>query len=341
MNQLAVASRRRRSPLRLAFVIAGTAIVALVTVVLVLPSAPPQPGSSLPFAANSVWNAPLPADAPLSPMSATYVSGLEQQVARYGVWINTTQYSVPVYTVGANQPRVPVTLDTHGGSADLLARELRQGVPIPPNAKPAEGTDQSMVVRQPSRNTLWEFWRARDDNGVWHARWGGKMTDVSSNPGYYADPSDWGGTATSLPLLGGLMRISELRARRIDHALALAIPRAAAAVFSFPAQRSDGVDTSPAAIPEGTRFRLDPRFDVNAMKLPTVTKIMALAAQRYGIIVRDQAGSVAFYAEDPGPTGSNPYSRPHGFFDGEYPSALMRYFPWSHLEVVRAPMTRR
>ena len=288
-----------------------------------------------------MWNAPLARNTPLSSLSATYASELVQQVARYGSWINVTQYSVPVYTVGPDQRRVPVTLDTHGGSADLLARDLQEGVPIPPNATPARGTDHHMVVWQPSRNTMWEFWLAAKENGVWHARWGGEMTDVSSSRGYYTNPSDWGASATSLPVLGGLMRIGELEAGRIDHALAFAIPRAAAGVYAFPAQRTDGNDPDPTAIPEGTRFRLDPTLDINAMRLPRVTKIIALAVQRYGMIVRDQSGTVAFYAEDPTPTGVEPYTRPHGLWGGAYPSQLLHYFPWSHLEVVRAPTTTR
>jgi hypothetical protein len=287
-----------------------------------------------------VWNAPLAAHAPLSPLSSTYVSELEQQVARYGPWINTTQYSVPVYTVRSNQPLVPVTLETRGGSADRLARDLREGVPIPADAEPAEGTDHHLVVWQPSRNTMWEFWLAGQHDGVWHARWGGKMTGVSTDPGYYSHPSDWGASATSLPLLGGLIRIGELRAGRIGHALAFAIPRAAATTFAFPAQRTDGSDHDPTAIPEGTRFRLNPRLDINALDLPRVTKIIALAAQRYGMILRDQSGAVAFYAEDPAPTRSEPYTGPHGLFQGEYPSQLLRDFPWSHLEVVRARTTK-
>jgi hypothetical protein len=331
--------------------VAISAIVLLVAVLVVVLSGPnagkqkvsptPRPISSRPFAADSVWNTALPADAPLAPMSATYVSELAQQVARYNPWINTTQYSTPVYTVGPTQPLVPVTLDTHGGSADELAADLRHGVPIPSGAQPAAGTDRHMVVWQPARNTMWEFWGARDENGVWHARWGGEITNVSSSPGYYTTHADWGATATSLPLLGGLIRISELRAHRIDHALALAVPQAAASAFAFPAQRSDGVGRSPTAIPEGTRFRLDPRLDVSAMKVPAITKIIALAAQRYGMIVRDQSGVVSLYAEDPRPTGSNPYAGPSGFFEGLYPSAVLRYFPWSHLEVVSAPTTKR
>jgi hypothetical protein len=287
-----------------------------------------------------VWNAPLAADAPLSPLSSTYVSELEQQVTRYGPWINTTQYSVPVYTVGPNQSLVPVTLETQGGSADRLARDFQAGVPIPGNAEPAEGTDHHLVVWQPSRNTMWEFWLAGKHDGVWQARWGGKMTEVSKNLGYYSDPSDWGASATSLPLLGGLIRISELRAGRIAHALAFAIPRAAATTFAFPAQRTDGGDHDPTAIPEGTRFRLNPRLDINALDLPRVTRIIALAAQRYGMIVRDQSGAVAFYAEDPAATRTEPYTGPHGLFGGEYPSQLLHDFPWDQLEVVRARTTK-
>ena len=156
-----------------------------------------------------------------------------------------------------------------------------------------------MVVWQPSTNTLWEFWRMHTVDGKWHAKWGGKMSDVSGSPGYYTDPSDWGGSATSLSVLGGLMRISELKAGHIDHALALAIPAAAFNKFVYPAQRDDGYDKSPDAIPEGTRFRINPKLDIKALHLPRATQIMAEAAQKYGIIVRDQAGALAFYGEPP------------------------------------------
>jgi hypothetical protein len=294
-----------------------------------------------PFAAHSVWNAPVPADAPLSPNSAAYVSQLGTQVRQAGLWINATQFSVPVYTVGPDTPRVPVTLDTSGGSADRLASELRSGVPIPSGARAAAGTDAHLVIWQPSHNTLWEFWQARNVNGSWHARWGGKMPDVAQSPGYFTNPSDWGGTGTSLSLLGGLMRISELRSGHIDHALALAIPHAQAGHFVYPAQRSDGNDPSSGAIPEGTRFRLDPKLNIDALKLPSMTKMIAIAAQRYGIIVRDQAGSVALYAEDPSPTSSDPYGGPHGLFDGLSAAALLRVFPWNRLQVVSPSWNHR
>jgi hypothetical protein len=327
---------------------AAVALAALIAIPVVLdgPSDPPKnatpavTASSRPFASSSVWNRPISAGAPLSRMSKTYVSQLRRQIAATGDWINTTQFSVPVYTVPAGQPRVPVKLDKSGGSADALAKDFNAGVPIPRNARAAAGTDRHMVVWQPSKNTMWEFWEADKRNGRWHAAWGGEMTNMSRNRGYFPSPADWGATATGLPLLGGLIRISELRAGRINHALALAIPHASSREFAFPAQRSDGNDNSASAIPEGTRFRLNPKLDLNTLHLSAAAKAIAVAAQRYGIVVRDQSGSVDFYAEDPGPTGVDPYVGSHGLFSGQYPNNLLHEFPWQDLEVVAAPTTK-
>lgn len=296
------------------------------------PTSPP-----LPFAADSVWNSPLPGNAALDGDSSTLVAGLSRQVASSGGWVNTTSYSVPIYTVGASQPRTPVRLDVYpGGDAAPLAQQFAAGVPIPSSAQPAQGTDAQLVVWQPSRDKLWELWRAAQVAGVWHARWGGVMDHVSRNPGYFYQPRDWGASATSLPLLGGLIRISELRSGHIDHALALAIPQARAGTFVFPAQRTDGSLNDPAAIPEGTRFRLPADLDIAALHLPHFDQMIASAAQRYGIVVRDQAGAVVFLAEDPVPYGSDPYGSPHGFFDGESPHDLLARFPWQRLQAVAA-----
>jgi len=286
--------------------------------------------AALPFAPTSVWNAPLSTPAALSPNSASLASELQRQVTTYGTWINTWQYSTPVYTVAATQPTVRVQLDT---SYSVLQNDFA-AVPLPPDARPAPGSDAHLTVYQPSSDTLWEFWKLAKQTDGWHARWGGKMTGVSTNPGYFNAPL--GATATSLPLLGGLMRISELQAGHIDHALALAIPVVKATDFVWPAQRTDGGSTLANAIPAGTRFRLDPNLDVASLGLPPVAYQMALAAQRYGIVVRDGAGAVTFYGEDPGPTGTNPYP---ALFQGKYPNQVLAKFPWSRLQVVAPPTT--
>jgi hypothetical protein len=237
-----------------------------------------------------------------------------------------------VFSVPAGQPTVRVKLDT---TSPALQQAFEQ-VPIPDGAKPAAGGDAHMVVWQPGTDTMWELWLASRKADGWHARWGGRMEHVSQNPGYFTAPNPgWGATATSLPLLGGLMRVSELQAGSIDHALAFAIPHTRLwKAWSWPAQRSDGDTDSPDAIPEGARFRLPADLDIDALKLPPVTAMIAKAVQRYGMVLRDKSGSVSFYAEDPTPLGANPYP---GLFK-TWTNLLFAKFPWDRLQALRTDM---
>ncbi len=298
------------------------------------PPPPPAPGApSRPsglFAPGSVWNAPLPDDAPLDPRSGQIVDALKKQVwkemvGNYGPWINFDQYSTPVYTVGPDTPTQRVAVDIY---APGLQRDFER-VPIPANAREAAGSDRHMTVYQPSTDTLWEFWLARRAADGWHARWGGKLTGVSTNPGHF--PGAYGATATGLPLMAGLMRVDEMLAGRIDHALALAVPNTAQGTFVWPAQRGDGRTTGLSGIPQGTHLRIDPKVDLTKLKLSPLGLAMARAAQRYGIIVRDTSGCTTFYAEDPIATSGDPYRR---IFGGEYPHRLLAGFPWDRLQVV-------
>jgi hypothetical protein len=246
---------------------------------------------------------------------------------------------VPIYTVPADQPTVKVTLTRLALSPAL--QTAWNAVPLPANAQPAAGTDEHLVVWQPSTDRLWEFWALENGTGGWHAAWGGAMQNASSNPGAYgleawpgAQPG-WGASATSLSIAGGLITLEDLELGQINHALAIAIPRPRAGVYASPARRTDGWSTEPLALPEGAHLRLDPNLDLAALHLPRLTLMMAQAAQRYGIVVRDYASNVAFYAQDPTPTGTNPYIGTHGYFEGKSPQQLLTPFPWSHLQLLK------
>ena len=315
------------------------------------PVGPPCNSSGL-FAPDSVWNACLPADAPVDPDSNKLVAGLLAEVAREqragtGPYIQTDSYSTPLYIVRARQRGVRVALDEPGAAWRRgLQRALRR-VPIPKGARPAAGSDAHLTIWQPARDSLWELWQAHRAGGRWHASWGGAIKGVSHSPGYFdsgswpgLSRSSWGATATSLPVIGGTVLTGELRAGLIDHALALSLPAPRADVFAWPAQRTDG--TGPAdAIPEGARLRLDPGLDLESLHLPPVTLMLARAAQRYGMIVRDQThAAIGLYAQDPGRGKRNPYAGRGGLFGGLTPTQLLAAFPWSSLEVARMRLCR-
>ncbi|MGN6190019.1 MAG: hypothetical protein ACTHOE_14085 [Conexibacter sp.] len=342
MHQVAIDRRPvRRCPHR-------ALLLATLLALLALGAAGLRSGSAAaavvrPFAPNGVWNAPLPAVTPLDPRSAQLVGAIGREIVREQLagsspWINTRWSTTTVYVVPATQPLMPVQLVNHAPDAAL--QQAWSAVPVPPDATPSPGSDHEITVWQPSTDRLWEFWHfERAADGGFQAQWGGAMSRVHANPGYFSSNAWpgarpwWGATATSLPLLGGLIRAAELRQGHIDHALALALPGTRARLFRWPAQRTDGRSTDLTSIPEGARLRLDPTLDVAALHLPPVTEAIALAAQRYGILVRDTAPNIAFYAE--APTAADPYLGADGLFGGSRADQLLARFPWSRLQVVR------
>jgi hypothetical protein len=299
------------------------------------------------FSPTSVWNQPLAADAPLDPASSGIVGTLRTLVSdsiakAIGPTISTSQTS-PMYVVGPDQPMVPVKLDTGTWGANL--QKALTAVPIPADAAPASGPDRHMTIYQPSTDRMWEFYHASKLTDGWHAEWGGAMNTTSTSPGYYNTTSwsglsgtNWGATATSLPVMAGTMTVAELRAGVIPHALAINVPTPRAKSYSWPAQHSDGSSTAANSIPEGARFRLDPNLDINSLNLPPLIKAMAVAAQRYGLIVRDKTSyTLGFFAENPRPyyTTTNPYTSPGGIFNSRWSGYYMPKFPWSHLQLVK------
>jgi hypothetical protein len=120
----------------------------------------------------------------------------------------------------------------------------------------------------------------------------------------------------------------------------MAVPEVRSGVFASPAQRSDGRSSSPYAIPEGAHLRLDPNLDLAALHLPPLTLMIAEAAQRYGIFVRDRSGVPHFFAQDPVRLPNNPYLGPNGYFEETSPGALLASFPWSHLQLLRMELHR-
>ncbi len=151
------------------------------------PVAPGEPTASAPFrffSPTGFWNEPLLAGAPLDASSAATVGAFDEEIAREervrsGPWIDTTVWSVPIYTVPADQP--PVQVQIIDNAIEPALQSAWSAVPLPPDARPASGTDGHLVVWQPSTDRLWEFWRLAHGAEGWHASWGGAMQDVSSN----------------------------------------------------------------------------------------------------------------------------------------------------------------
>jgi hypothetical protein len=299
------------------------------------------------FSPTGFWNSPVPTGAALAPRSPQIVEALATEVRQelateIGPWISTASYSVPIYTVPADQPTVRVRLVGHPEAAAL--RAAWSSVPIPPSATPAIGSDGHLVVWQPHSDRLWEFWRLTRTPAGWQAGWGGAMRNTSTLSGAYernawpgASP-DWGASASSLSIAGGLITFGDLEQGSIDHALAISLPEIRQGVFAAPAKRSDGASANPLSLPEGAHLQLDPGLDLSTLKMPPLTRMIARAAQRFGIYVRDGAADVTFYGQAPHSPAANPYQGADGYFGGQLPSQLLAAFPWQQLRVLNMPL---
>lgn len=290
------------------------------------------PGCARFFGPDSVWNRPLPDDMPLDQTSSRLVAKLREQVESARPTININSYSTAVYTVPADQKRVRFTVERTESFAARVKAQFSDGVPVPDGARPSAGSDGQLTIWQPSTDTIWELYKAQRAGDGWRGTWGAVMRNVSENPGVY--PRQPSGatistTASGLPLVGGLVTLEDVRRGRIDHALQMAVPKARRSVWSLPARITDGADSGPDSIPEGARFRLPSDLDIDALGLPPLTRMLARAAQRYGIIVSDQAGAVSFRGEQSEP-GDETWSKALG---GKPGYEVIGRFPFERLQL--------
>ena len=321
------------------------------------------------FAASSYVHKQLSPDAPRDRRSAIWVADLLRQIkTHYGVAsVNIHQYTPPLYVVPRDEPTVHVGAKRQSDPSWTFRPLQLQwaSVPLPDNFQPSAGTDKEAIVYQPSTREYWEFWGLqRSDRKVvdsagrtvdeWQAAWGGKIDDLATNPGYFPTTPQgykFGTAATGLALLAGLMTVAEQRRGVIDHAIHIGLPETRRSVWTYPAQRTDGQDNDANAIPEGTTFRLPPDLDLDAIDMDSYARMIARAVQKYGMVVRDTAGTVVLYAENPVVRGAaDPYFGPggilrcaKGYIEAKcYPDGnnRLRGFPWNKLVALRAKLEK-
>jgi hypothetical protein len=334
-------------------------LIAAAGVVLALPLGAPAPAEGFdgppgfrPFAPDSIWNLPLRHNVPLAPDGRAQVDWLRGQIAAHGSYINASTCGMPIVWAAPDTPRVKVTLATSSYQEKALIRAW-QSVPIPEHARPANCQDKNFAVLQTQPDgtvTQWEFWSAtRREDKSWVARWGGVTQNVALDRGVasswsWRDPTGpsyqermsgttWNVTASSISMTAGVITEDDLRRRRIDHAVAMALTDAAKGRWHWPAQRSDGGSADPSALPEGARLRIDPSVDLDALPMPPLVRMIAEAAQTYGIVVRDRTWSAnVFYVESP---EEGQTSQVGALLDGARADQALAGFPWEKLQVLQ------
>ena len=281
-----------------------------------------------PFAASSAWNRPIPANAPLAANSAGMVrrlsSGGHYNVTN-GAW---GQMGAPVFYANASTPRY-----TRGAHCGAISGKQ---VPIPPGSHEAQGpganTDHKYIVIDTDAKLVYDIWGA-DVEGRDCLKWGYQGAGViesltTANDGAPAVNGWQAPTGAGTSSLGGLLRAYD--ATHLDedgtngHALQGASMYSAKGRWVSPATKSDGPDTSPDAIPQGSRLQLNPSFNCGAISTPGI-RAYCRTAQKYGIILMDTTPvhALTIYQEDVKdntPATGNPLAGGYWGTDADWPS---------------------
>lgn len=279
----------------------------------IVPSSPQQiaaaaegPAGWRPFSPDSPWNTKIPADASIDPGSTEYIAGVASDNALY---INMNEWTVATYYIdAATTPKYrffPLFPTVQSAGIEPSTR-----IPAPDFATPSgpAGGTEFLAMIDPKAGKAWELHQPQmnDEDGNWRATFGSVVdltgTGVSAPWMKVASPGDAAAARPSgIPLVAGLIRLDELKAGRIDHALAFAY--SAPRTDRFVAPASDGLYSGahrPAThfgLPMGARIQLDPDYDIENTLLSPAGKVIARALQEYGAILVDEAGATTLFAE--------------------------------------------
>ena len=253
-----------------------------------------EDGCRRPYSANSPWNVPIPSRPRYHPQSRAIAANLDNALTS-----DPTQYTYPVYEVGAQTPRRTVHVSgvwsnvVAGGQRLEIGQSRTVRIPIPDAARAAAGSDAQIIIVDRSSGDEWGAWQLGGGGGRWstqnayhyNVRWSGV-------PPRSRNGNAFGSRGAGVPYLAGLVRPCEIARGRIDHALAFAYD-APTGRHVYPATKSDGTGRGIGAVPEGTRFQLDPgltsaRLRRRGCRGPCLT--IARALQRYGMYVIDSSG---------------------------------------------------
>ena len=233
------------------------------------------------FPDDDPWNTRIddPTKFPVSSQWATYQTTMnvtKHLHPDWGDW-STDHYGIPWQVVPASQAGVPMTFQ--------YADQSDPGpYPFPSTAKveggAGSGGDMHVLVVQQGTCTLFETWSSTYSSPGWSCGSGAKF-DLASDT---LRPDGWtSADAAGLPVLPGLVKVSEVNAGAVKHAMRFTM-NSTQQGYIHPATHAAG--KSDATLPPmGLRLRLKASFDTSPFTGPTL--VILTAMKQYGLILAD------------------------------------------------------
>jgi len=166
------------------------------------------------------------------------------------------------------------------------------------------------------------------------ANYGGIDIRCSWSPGHFylwttgpagsAQYAGWGTTASALPLAGLTITENDILRGEINHAIGLSVSKSAYSRRRWPAQRSDGNDST-NVLGEGMRFRLPAGWTPNPAHHP-ICQLIERAAAKHGFVIWDQSSGLLTLRGEP--------AVQNYFGAGVHGFDILRGFPWGSLQML-------
>ena len=257
------------------------------------PSVADRPVAGCPtFPANNYWHADI-SKLPKNPRSDAWMRHMSPRSRlhpdfgpSYGA--QKVPYGIPITVVKGGHAKVPVRF-TYASESDRVRYPLGRDTRIEGGWK-ASGDRHAIIVDR-SNCTLYETWNTKKRNGTWHAG-SGATWDLRSNA---LRPDGWtSADAAGLPILPGLLRWSEVKARNVDHAIRFTTD-VTDRRYVWPARHEAGSVSNRNYPPMGARFRLKASYDIS--HFGKLTRNVLIAMKTYGLVLADN-GSPWYFQGD-------------------------------------------
>lgn len=234
------------------------------------------------FPSNNYWHADI-SSLPVNKRSAQWMSHMSPNSRlhpdfgpSYGA--QPVPYGIPYTLVAHSHPRVHVHF-TYASESDDVGYPLGSDSKVEGGA--GAGGDRHVLIVDRKTCRLFELYDVHHRNGRWTAG-SGATWSLTSNK---LRPPGWtSADAAGLPILPGLLRLDEVQAGRVDHAIRFTTDITDRR-YVWPARHQAGSVNDRSYPPMGARFRLKASFPISSYRKDT--RVVLRAMKRYGLVLAD------------------------------------------------------
>ena len=234
------------------------------------------------FPANNYWHADI-SKLPVSSHSKAWLRHMSPSShlhpdfgPSYGA--QPVPYGIPYTVVTSSHPTVRVHF-TYASESDDVRYPLGSDSKIE-GGSGASG-DRHVLIVNKTTCRLYELWNVHHTSHGWTAGSGATWSLTSNR----LRPAGWtSADAAGLPILPGLLRLDEVKAGHVDHAIRFTTDMTDRR-YIWPARHQAGSARDISYPPMGARFRLKASFPISSYRADTRAVLRAM--KRYGLVLAD------------------------------------------------------